>query len=304
MGFRHIIPGHFFQAIPIQRTVVFGCLLWILPKGIWAQEVSELRVMSFNIRYENQNDGLHNWKNRKADCIDLIKSCQADIIGLQEVVHSQLSDLNSALPEFNYTGVGRKDGATEGEYSAIFYRSDRFDVLASGTFWLSESPESVASVGWDASMERICTWVVMNDNKLNEKIAVFNTHFDHTGEEARSHSSDLILKRMEEIAFGLPVILTGDFNADSHSRAIQKLTAGDFLVNSRLLCHETSGPEWTFHGFGNVPVNERRQIDFIFFRKDCFEVIAHFHYVLSGNQFFYSDHNPVLTVLRRTKNKN
>jgi endonuclease/exonuclease/phosphatase family metal-dependent hydrolase len=268
--------------------------------GVSAQNDSLLRVMSFNVKYDNPNDGPHSWSNRKLVCIDMIQKSHADIIGFQEVLHSQLSDLTEGLPGFKYVGVGRKDGATEGEYSVILYRSDRFEVLSSETFWLSEAPDSVASVGWDASMERICTWAVFMDKRLKEKIAVFNTHFDHIGEKARNSSSDLILNRMEKIAMDLPVILTGDFNADSDSRTIQKLTSGDFLVDSRNLCSQTSGPEWTFHGFGKVPENERTQIDFIFFRKDFFDVVAHSHLFQSSDQTYYSDHNPVLTVLHRT----
>ena len=134
---------------------------------ILVQSSDEIKAISYNIRYNNPKDGMNVWENRKATVMGLLNEQSADFVGLQEVVHAQLLDLVEGLPTYNYVGIGRKDGKTKGEYSPIFFKKDKYSVLQSNTFWLSETPDLV-SKGWDASLERICTYGLF-ENKKNQK---------------------------------------------------------------------------------------------------------------------------------------
>ena len=148
-----------------------------------------------------------------------------DILGIQEGLHTQVSYLDDHLKAYDYVGVGRDDGKTRGEYAAIFYRPDRLKLLGDDTFWLSETPQRI-SVGWDASMERICTYAFFMDKQTGISFLVFNTHFDHIGKIARQKSAQLILKKINELnKDGWPVIVMGDFNLNDQSQPIQLLSS-------------------------------------------------------------------------------
>ena len=137
----------------------------------------QIKVISYNIRYNNPNDGKDIWENRKSTIVEFISTESPDFIGMQEVTNSQLLYLNSNLVDLHYIGVGRDDGKTKGEYSPIFYNKSNYELISSDTFWLSETPKRI-SVGWDASMERICTYGLFKQNISGRKVWVFNTHFD------------------------------------------------------------------------------------------------------------------------------
>ena len=176
-------------------TILVGFALFIIPKTSFSQTTN---LISFNIRYDNTSDTINNWNKRKASLASLIQHYDADIVGIQEGLHHQVDYLNNTLNGFSYVGVGRDDGQQKGEYSAIFYNSDKFKVLKTNTFWLSETPEKV-SVGWDASMERICTYALFENVTSKKQFYVFNTHFDHRGMQARVNSAELIYKKIKEI---------------------------------------------------------------------------------------------------------
>ena len=152
-------------------------LFFIIPI-IFFLNVEELKVISYNIRYNNPNDGINIWENRKSTITKFLIDENPDFAGLQEVTFSQLSFLTESLKNYGFIGVGRDDGKTKGEYSPIFYNKKKYNVVSSKTFWLSSTPEKV-SVGWDASMERICTYGLFENLSSKEKVWVFNTHFDH-----------------------------------------------------------------------------------------------------------------------------
>ncbi|MBU1096587.1 MAG: endonuclease/exonuclease/phosphatase family protein [Bacteroidetes bacterium] len=265
---------------------------------LYAQSVDEnnIKVMTFNLRYDNQNDGLNQWSNRKKNVISMIKFYDADILGTQEVLNSQKDYLETNLPEYTCVGVGRKDGINAGEFSALFFKKNKFDIINSGTFWLSETPEVTATVGWDAALERICTWVMLQDKYTNKIFYVFNTHFDHIGEKAREKSAELILNKIKEWSGDLPVFLTGDFNFDSSSVGYKTITKkGEYkLIDSEFISKlPHHGPTWTFHGFDSVKINERKKIDYIFVNDKIFITK---HGVLSDrfDGGYPSDHLPVL----------
>ena len=129
-----------------------------------AMSAQPLYIGEFNIRYDNAKDAAagNGWSVRCPVVCDILKVESFDVFGTQEVLHNQLEDMLATLPGYDYVGVGRNDGKTDGEYAAIFYKSDRIKCLSSGHFWLSETPEVVGSVGWDAKYTRICTWDQFN----------------------------------------------------------------------------------------------------------------------------------------------
>jgi len=252
--------------------------------------------MTFNVRYDNPADSANNWKFRRDFAATMILKNNVDVMGTQEVLTNQLTDLLGALPQYSYAGVGRKDGKTAGEYSAVFFRKDKFELLRSGTFWLSENPNAIGIKGWDAAIERIVTWVVLKDKTTGKEFAFINTHFDHIGQVARRESAKLLLDKVDEIANGLPVIVSGDLNSTPDSEVIKILTdanTGNHLTDSRSVATEILGPAWTFHGFGTVPVESRTIIDYIFVKN---QVSVQQVSVISDmlGKIYLSDHNPVL----------
>ncbi|HMB90063.1 MAG TPA: endonuclease/exonuclease/phosphatase family protein [Rhodothermales bacterium] len=263
------------------------------------EAATPLRVMTFNIRYNNPGDGVNAWPNRKDKVASMIRLHGADLIGLQEVLKDMLDELDALLPEYNWLGVGRADGQETGEYSAILYRKSRFEVLDQGTFWLSETPEVPGSKSWDAAIERIATWAQFRDRITGEVFYHFNTHYDHIGEQAREESSLLLKRRIAEIAKEAPAVLTGDFNVEHSAAAYQALVTGAGALQD---VHDVStfphhGPTSTWNGFDAIEPG--RWIDFIFVRGP---VVVGQHAVLSDtwDGLFPSDHLPVLTEISWT----
>lgn len=256
----------------------------------------KLTVMSYNIRYDNPSDSLNNWKYRKDVAIEMIKKINPDIVGTQEVLSNQLKDLKDNLPSYNAVGVGRVDGITEGEYSALFYKKDKFTELESGNFWLSETPEVPGSKGWDAACERIATWAFLEDNNTKHRFFAINTHLDHVGEVSRINAVQLIMDKAKAIAGEFPLILTGDFNAGPTSNVYKYVTDSRhpfYLLDVNAIAANGSNEQGTFHDFGRIPQAERERIDYIFVSQ---EVKADSYQVIEDkiNDIYLSDHNPIV----------
>ncbi|MGQ8336997.1 endonuclease/exonuclease/phosphatase family protein [Sunxiuqinia sp. A32] len=252
-----------------------------------------LKVMTYNIRYDNPDDLQNNWKYRKDFAANMIHFYDVDIFGTQEVLKNQLDDLLDRLPEYTSLGVGRFDGKTEGEYSAIFYKTDKYEVLDDGHFWLSETPEVAGSMGWDAACERIVTWGIFKEIETGNRFAFVNTHFDHRGRKARKESALMLNKEVSRIvAEDLPVIVTGDFNAIETSEPIQTILEDGILLDTRKLAPIVYGPSWTSHSFGQIPFEKRNIIDYIFVTKD-FSVEKYASISDRLDSTYLSDHNPV-----------
>ncbi|GGG34683.1 hypothetical protein GCM10011414_00170 [Croceivirga lutea] len=220
------------------------------------------KAMSYNIRYSTSNDGENAWDNRKEAVVALIKNYEPDFLGIQEGLLSQVAYLNKNLADYAYTGVGRDDGKEKGEFSAIFYNGKAFKLITGETFWLSTTPEKI-SVGWDAAMERICTYALFEHLTTGEKIYVFNAHFDHIGEQARKNSALLIEQKLQQLQILTePVIVMGDFNSEPNSPPIQTFTS---YLDDGVAISEKSlyGPKGTFNGFDENLIPQNR-IDYIF----------------------------------------
>lgn len=260
---------------------------------------NELNVVSFNIRMDTPQDKENQWTYRKDLAANVIKFYDVDVFGAQEVLHHQLTDLLDRLPGYGYVGVGREDGKTKGEYAPIFYKKERFKVLKTGNFWLAEDMNAVGKKGWDAACERVATWAVMQDKASGKKFFFLNTHLDHVGKVARHEGASLVLEQVKRLSEGLPVIVTGDFNAAPEDEPIQVLTKERdprHLVHSRTIAPVKYGPGWTYHNYGRIPYEKREWIDYIFV-KGKIKVLRHGVLAESLNQLYPSDHCLVLSTL-------
>ncbi len=248
-------------------------------------------AMTWNVRYNNPNDGDNWWEYRKEWVAGLIQFYEPEVLGIQEGLHDQVTFLDSALSDYRYVGVGRDDGKKAGEYTAIFYRDDALEVVDSGTFWLSETPEKV-SVGWDASMERICTWAKFKRKKDGKLFWVFNAHLDHRGAESRLNAVKLIIRKADDWnQEGLPVIVMGDLNARPQDPPLQYLNT--VLRDSRDVSRSPAyGPEGTFNDFKADHRLDSR-IDHIFV-NDRIEVLKYAVISEVRDNRTPSDHLPVL----------
>src|SRR5687768_632391 len=274
-------------------------LLFLVATATPAQTRSaenRLRVMSFNIRYNEPRDGVNAWPNRKQKVADVIRFHKADLIGVQEAQIGQLEDLEKLLPAFAWCGVGRTDGKRDGEFSAILYRKERFRILECKTFWLSEMPEAAGSKGWDAAYPRIVTRAKLRDQRTRKTFFHFNTHFDHVGVKARFESAKMIIGRIRNASAGMQSVLTGDLNVKEDTEAYKTLTATDSgLKDARYVSKNGHfGGTSTFNAFKDMQPAMR--IDYIFVTPGI-EVFE--HGVLSDNWdgLWASDHLPVLAEL-------
>jgi endonuclease/exonuclease/phosphatase family metal-dependent hydrolase len=262
------------------------------------QRTSSFRVMTYNIRMDTVKDGKNQWNFRKDRVISLIHRHTPDLLGVQEALPHQMIDLQNGLSAFGSYGVGRDDGKDRGEFSAIFYRLDRFELNDKGTFWLSETPDTPGSKGWDAALPRICSWVKLKDRSTNNEIYYFNTHFDHQGETARRESARLILTEIQKIAGStMPIVLTGDFNTGPTSDAYRTIITNTAFQDAKLVTETPhSGPDGTWSSF-DVAHGIGDQIDYIFPTSSHFKVLHHAHLTDSENMLYPSDHLPVLAEI-------
>jgi endonuclease/exonuclease/phosphatase family metal-dependent hydrolase len=284
----------FFKFESSMKNIFYLVLFFSLSSSTIDKSRLVLNVMTFSIRYDNPDDNLNNWKYRKEEAVKLIRSEKIDILGAQEVLVNQLKDISKKLPEYAVIGVGREDGKEKGEFSPIFYKKDKFTVVKSGYFWLSETPEK-PSKGWDAVCERIATWAEFKDDITGKKVFVLNTHFDHIGTVARKESVALIKQKVALLSTGLPQVIMGDFNAEPESSVIKKMlvaTDSITLFDSKSVASKVYGSDWTFNGFGTIPIKERKIIDYIFVNN---EISVNKYYVSAEtlNGVFLSDHAPV-----------
>lgn len=283
-------------------AILIVILLFGISQAFHAQAAAEkkrLRVMTFNIRYNEPRDGVNAWANRKTKVADVIRFHKADLIGVQEAQLNQLRDLEKLLPGFAWCGIGR-DGGELGEFSAILYRQSRFKLLETETFWLSETPEKVGSKGWDADYPRIVTWAKFRDQQAKKTFYLFNTHFDHIGAKARTESSRFLLAQIPKIAGKSPFVVTGDFNAREDTNVYRILTgkeeSGAFKLLDARYVSKTGhfGGNSTFSAFKELEPG--RRIDYVFV-GDAVQVLEHGILSDRWDGLWASDHLPVLAEI-------
>ena len=258
--------------------------------------------MTFNVRYATANDGENRWANRKALMFDVIRDANADLIGLQEALDAQLGEIVAASPAYGVVGVGRDDGKTRGEYSAILYRRDRFHVSDAGTFWFSDTPAVIASRTWGNNITRICTWARFID-RGGRAFWHYNLHLDHESQPSRERSAALLAERIASRAYpGEPVIVTGDFNAGEDNPAIGALLGprpnnqAPYLVDTFRVRHPDEKTVGTFSGFVSTEINGPK-IDYILVLPGT-EVLDAAIVRTSRDGRYPSDHFPVTARVR------
>ncbi len=255
-------------------------------------------IVTYNIKYDDRSTQQNSWIMRKEGMIELINSISPDILGIQEGLMHQVDYLDTNLDSFRYVGVGRDDGNKKGEFCAIYYNKNKYRLIKSSTFWLSENPSEV-SIGWDAALERICTYAQLETLKGKNKIWIFNTHFDHFGKMAREQSAKLLIKKIRNInTDGEPTVVMGDFNALVNSKVIEVLKK-EFKDSMEISEKMHNGPIGTFNNF--LPKQEiTKRIDYIFIYG--MKIVSHEHvYKKLDNGNHISDHLPVLTKMKISK---
>ena len=265
-----------------------------------------LRVMTFNLRYGTADDGADAWEHRRDFLIDVVRARDPDVLGTQECLSMQRDVLAESLPGYAVIAAGRDDGYDAGEMCALFVRESRLDVLASGHFWLSETPDAVGSRSWDAALCRMATWARVADRQAGgREFLVVNTHWDHVGEEARRQSARLVRRRAAQLAAGAPIIVLGDFNAviaDTAAQAAGRILRagdGDGLPPLRetfaVMPAARGAPTGTFHAFTGKP--QPGCIDGILVTPE-WPVLAAAIVDTSRDGRYPSDHFPVTCAVR------
>jgi endonuclease/exonuclease/phosphatase family metal-dependent hydrolase len=268
-----------------------GCLLIAAS----ALASNPIMVMSFNIRYGTAEDGENHWTRRRGVLFDVLRQQNADLIGLQEALDSQIREITAAVPVYVTVGVGRDDARTAGEYSAILVRNDRFTIAEAGTFWFSDTPAIPGSTSWGNRITRICTWARLIDAD-GAALWIFNVHLDHESQPSRERSTGLLAKRIESRAFpNEPVIVTGDFNAGEANRAIAELVPKRF-VDSFRVAHPNAREVGTFNGF-EFGTARGPKIDYVLVPPGT-EVFSAEIVRTSQKGRYPSDHFPVVARIR------
>lgn len=258
----------------------------------------DIRAASYNIRYRAVADSISgdSWNDRKVDVAQVIISNNFDIVGTQEGDEKQLQDLMILLPDYHYVGYpyGGKNGNLHN--CATFYKSSKYEVLDSGVFWYSETP-NVKSIGWDVTDLRICNWIKFKEKLSSQEFFFFNSHFYWKNKIARNNSGEVLIEKIKEIAGNKPVISTGDYNSQDTTPQIQKILT--VLKDAyRATLSEPKGVLGTNLGGGNFKGPEKGRIDYIFVSSQI-QVLD--YAVLEDkreNGHFPSDHLPVVCNLR------
>ncbi|SIR88874.1 Metal-dependent hydrolase, endonuclease/exonuclease/phosphatase family [Haladaptatus litoreus] len=255
-----------------------------------------LKACSFNIRYDNPDDE-YSWDERLSRVAKTITDIDSGLLGIQEAQPNQYDDLREEVDEYNWYGVGREDGDREGEMVPVAWDPDRFEAIERGAFWLSETPDE-PSVGWDADLPRVTTWVSLRHRETRRRLWFCNTHFSHVGETARTESAKLIRKRARERSEdGEDVVITGDFNSKPSRKPYQIMTGTggsteDLLFDPRREANTDTvyGPWGTYHGFTNDIEN---RIDYIFTLDTA--TISWYRTLDVQEDNYRSDHLPIVT---------
>jgi endonuclease/exonuclease/phosphatase family metal-dependent hydrolase len=270
-------------------------------RGEQTAERQPLTVMSFNIRYGTAKDGENIWTNRRDLLLDVIREQAADVIGLQEALDFQIDDIVAAIPVFGVIGVGRDDGGRKGEYAAILFRRDRFQVSDAGTFWLSDTPQVIASKSWGNSITRICTWARFVDRD-GRAFWHFNVHLDHQSQPSRERSAQLLRTRVDaRRAPEEPVVITGDFNAGENNPAVMAITSSGTFVDTFRVKYPNERVVGTFTGFDPAKI-EGDKIDYVFVPAGTEVLNAAIVRTARGGRL-PSDHFPVVARIVLTRSK-
>ncbi|MFC6864873.1 endonuclease/exonuclease/phosphatase family protein [Halomicroarcula sp. GCM10025817] len=255
-----------------------------------------LRVMTFNVRYDTASDGRDAWPHRRRLVASTVRFHGPDVVGIQEAMAHQMRELEELLPGYDWVGDPRDSVAAGGEHTAVGVRTDRFECVATETFWLSETPETPGSVGWDARYPRVATHARLQDRRSDQRLLVLNTHLDHEGERARRAGIELVLDRFDAAVGADPGLVMGDFNCvvgdPAHAAAVDhELPDGRRLFDTRGLATHRHGPTTTRSDFHDLLPD--MGIDHVFVTGE-FDVATHAVCTDRDDDHYASDHFPVV----------
>jgi endonuclease/exonuclease/phosphatase family metal-dependent hydrolase len=257
--------------------------------------IAQVVFMTYNIRYDAATDQPH-WTERRETVAQVMLAHEPDFIGIQEGLLHQLVYLDSMLAGYARIGVGRDDGAQAGEYSAIYFRPDRWALIpgTDRTEWFGDTPDRPSKV-LDAAFPRVMTHGRFVSPDGDIRIRVVNTHFDHVGQAAREFATGMILHRVSTDWTDEKVVLMGDFNVTPDNPVYAMLAAG---MRDAKPVSETphQGPAFTFEGFEALNRDDARRIDYIFVPEGA-RVMRHAHDATRIGRWYPSDHLPVIAVV-------
>lgn len=229
---------------------------------------ADVRVVQFNLRMGGV--GKTAIAYRAPRLVAQLEEVKADSMGFQEATLEWMLYLKEHMTGYDYVGVARTDGNVLGEFSPIFYRSDKYNAIDSGTFWLSKTPDVPGSKDWGSQNIRICTWVILENKETGSRYVHMNAHLDHISEKARENQMKVLLNKADEFIGKYPVVLTGDLNDDNSS--VMYSLAAEKLNDSRLLAPVTDDKE-TFHNYGGAVIKGR--LDYVFVSKETTPLVFH-----------------------------
>lgn len=296
----------------LELKKVFMAMVLMLSSGsVFADEAAAdgdftpVRVMSFNIRYDNASDtGCCDWSVRRNGVAATILEEMPDVVGTQEVLKNQYDDLRERLKGYLSLGCGRDDGENAGEFEALWWRGDRWECVDSGHFWLSATPEVKGSLGWDGACVRMATWAKLRNRLTRQTLLALNTHLDHVGRKARSEGVKLIMERVAKLTADgkeAHAVVTGDFNCEPSGEPVMMMTSmrrRGHLINAHEVARSHEGPQWTFHDYGRVSEKKREIIDYVFVGRDAKVTKMK---VTDNVGTLTSDHCPVTATLELPK---
>jgi endonuclease/exonuclease/phosphatase family metal-dependent hydrolase len=283
----------------VLRLLPFLLFLFLLSACNKKPDENILKVITLNVRYDNPADSLNAWPYRASTVISFLKNEKPDIFGMQEVLTNQMEYLDSVMTDYISVGVGRSDGVKAGEMNPVFYLKEKFEIIRTKTFWLSETPEVAGSQAWGAGLPRIVTWMELANKNTHEHFFFFNTHFANDSDSARKMSADLLLNKIDTIAAGFPFIVTGDFNMDISTKGYELLIGPHESIPLLSDSYKVSekrhmGPAYTFNGFSDKASGGR--VDFIFVRNGM-RVLENRTFIKKEHGIYISDHWPVMAVV-------
>ncbi len=273
-------------------------LFLLFPFLVWSQAPSdrlEIKVLSLNVRYDNERDGPDKWLNRRETMKDFLLAEKPDFLGVQEALANQVDFLAEALRGYGHIGVGRDDGERGGEFMTLYYDASRWSLVYGTTFWLSEAPDA-PTMGWDAACYRVCTYGIFA-NGAGDTIVVNNTHLDHIGKEARRNSVIQLADHFDHYNRVYPALLMGDFNFEPTDPLYDDMSARmtDIYTIAEEVIYTQAG---TFNGF-KLDKEPLQRIDYIWLDADKWDVQRYEHRVVLTSQGRHmSDHFPVIGRLK------
>lgn len=256
----------------------------IVIDGVPEKAENTTRVISFNVRCNNDIYGTV--KNRSKFITEAIKAYMPDSFGVQEATKQWLEIFDKTLGDL-YARVGEpRDGSSHTEYGCVFYLKDKFELIDSGTIWLSETPDVFGSKSFSSSYPRICTWATLKSRETGAVYTHINTHLDHILEETRVKQAEVLIEKIKELSRNSKIVCTGDFNTEEGADAYQVVLAE---INDSKFVAKTSDDGQTYHAYGKPFSGREKPIDFIFVSKgtevETYKIIDN-----TVNKMYLSDH--------------